>query len=194
MLSSFLVADVTYSRPMNMQRRRMVRAKFVRRKRKSKSHRLENQRIMNNSEENKELPDSLRKIIDAFQLVPEPAQRYKQLLFLAQKLEPFENVLKVDANKVPGCVSQVWVSVDAKEKKFYFSADSDSQLTKGLAALLVRGLSGNSAEDILSISPSFVSMLGLQQTLTPSRTNGFVNMLELMQAKTKEMQRRIEQN
>lgn len=89
---------------------------------------------------------------------------------------------------------QVWVSVDAKEKKFYFSADSDSQLTKGLAALLVRGLSGNSAEDILSISPSFVSMLGLQQTLTPSRTNGFVNMLELMQAKTKEMQRRIEQN
>lgn len=75
---------------MNMQRRRMVRAKFVRRKRKSKSHRLENQRIMNNSEENKELPDSLRKIIDAFQLVPEPAQRYKQLLFLAQKLEPFE--------------------------------------------------------------------------------------------------------
>jgi len=69
MLSSFLVADVTCSRPMNMQRRRMVRAKFVRRKRKSKSHRLENQRIMNNSEENKELPDSLRKIIDAFQLV-----------------------------------------------------------------------------------------------------------------------------
>lgn len=107
MLSSFLVVDVTCSRPMNMQRRRMVRAKFVRRKRKSKSHRLENQRIMNNSEENKELPDSLRKIIDAFQLVPEPAQRYKQLLFLAQKLEPFENVLKVDANKVPGCVSQV---------------------------------------------------------------------------------------
>ena len=53
-----------------MQRRRkMVRAKIVRRKRKAKSHRLENQRIMNNSEENKELPDSLRKIIDAFQLV-----------------------------------------------------------------------------------------------------------------------------
>lgn len=182
-----------YSSQMHMQGRK-ASTQIIRRNRKLKSIRLENKQIMNNSKENNELPDSLRKIIVSFQLVPEPAQRYKQLLFLAQKLEPFENVLKVDANKVPGCVSQVWVSAEVKEKKYYFSADSDSQLTKGLAALLVRGLSGNSAEDILSISPTFISMLGLQQTLTPSRTNGFLNMLELMKEKTKELQRNVEQN
>lgn len=95
-----------YSSQMHMQGRK-ASTQIIRRNRKLKSIRLENKQIMNNSKENNELPDSLRKIIVSFQLVPEPAQRYKQLLFLAQKLEPFENVLKVDANKVPGCVSQV---------------------------------------------------------------------------------------
>lgn len=64
-----------------------------------------------------------------------------------------------------------------------FEADSDSALTKGLAALLVLGLSGASAEVISGIPPEFVQLLGLKQSLTPSRNNGFLNMLKLMQRK-----------
>ena len=87
------------------------------------------------------LPANLKKIVSAFQMVPDAMQRYKQLLFFAAKLKDFPEDARVDENKVPGCVSQVWVVPRIEDDKVYFVADSDSQLTKGLAALLVEGLS-----------------------------------------------------
>ncbi len=133
-----------------------------------------------------DLPANLRKIVGAFQMVPDPMQRYKQLLFFAAKLRPFPEDQRVEENKVPGCVSQVWVVPRIEDDLVYFSADSDSQLTKGLAALLVEGLSGASPKEIMAVEPDFVELLGLGQSLTPSRTNGFMNMLRLMQKKTLE--------
>lgn len=118
----------------------------------------------------------------------EPLQRYKQLLFFATKLEPLPGEDHTVENKVKGCVSQVWVCPRlADDGKIYWRADSDSQLTKGLAALLVQGLSGCTPEEIVRIQPEFIAMLGLQQSLTPSRNNGFLNMFKLMQAKALEL-------
>ena len=68
--------------------------------------------------------------------------------------------------------------------KIYWHADSDSQLTKGLAALLVLGLSGCTPGEILSVQPTFIELLGLKQSLTPSRNNGFLNMFLKMQKLT----------
>lgn len=132
------------------------------------------------------LPANLKKIVSAFQMVPDAMQRYKQLLFFAAKLKDFPEEARVDENKVPGCVSQVWVVPRIEDDKVYFVADSDSQLTKGLAALLVTGLSGATPKEIMAVEPDFVELLGLGQSLTPSRTNGFMNMLRLMQKKTLE--------
>lgn len=80
---------------------------------------------------------------------------------------------------------QVWVKPEVKEDgKIYWQADSDSQLTKGLAALLVLGLSGCTPAEILSVQPTFIELLGLKQSLTPSRSNGFLNMFLKMQKLT----------
>ncbi|WIA42083.1 hypothetical protein OEZ86_009360 [Tetradesmus obliquus] len=132
-----------------------------------------------------DLPGSLQKIVGSFQMVPDPMARYKQLLFYAAKLPPMAVEQHQPENKVEGCVSQVWVVPELRDDgKVYWTADSDSQLTKGLAALLVLGLSGCSPAEILSVQPGFIEMLGLKQSLTPSRNNGFLNMFLKMQKLT----------
>jgi len=132
-----------------------------------------------------DLPQSLQKIVMAFQMVPDPMARYKQLLFFATKLPAMPEEEHVPENKVEGCVSQVWVCPEvADDGTVQWRADSDSQLTKGLAALLVNGLSGCTPEEIVRVDPSFIEMLGLQGALTPSRNNGFLNMFRLMQKKS----------
>ncbi|KAK9057169.1 hypothetical protein SSX86_024536 [Deinandra increscens subsp. villosa] len=132
-----------------------------------------------------ELPQKLQQIIRLFQSVQDPRAKYEQLLFYGKNLKPLETQFKTDVNKVKGCVSQVWLRAyfDSDNKNVIFEADSDSVLTKGLAALLVQGLSGHTVQEILKVSPDFIVLLGLQQSLTPSRNNGFLNMLKLMQKK-----------
>ena len=130
------------------------------------------------------LPSNLQSLVGAFQMVPDPMARYKQLLFMAQKLPAMDDVHKVDQNKVEGCVSQVWVIVNLDEDgKLKLEADSDSQLTKGLAALLCKGLTGATPDEVVTLEPTFIEQLGLKQSLTPSRSNGFLNMFRLIQKK-----------
>ncbi|XP_009781684.1 sufE-like protein 1, chloroplastic/mitochondrial [Nicotiana tabacum] len=131
-----------------------------------------------------ELPPKLQEIVKLFQAVEQPKAKYEQLLFYGKNLNPLDAKYKTTENKVQGCVSQVWVrAYFDSEKNVIFEADSDSVLTKGLAALLVLGLSGRPVEEIIKVSPDFAVLLGLQQSLTPSRNNGFLNMLKLMQKK-----------
>ncbi|KAB2607285.1 sufE-like protein [Pyrus ussuriensis x Pyrus communis] len=135
-----------------------------------------------------DLPPKLQEIVKLFQSVEVPKAKYEQLLFYGKNLKPLDDRFKTKQNKVEGCVSQVWVRAYLdSDKNVFFEADSDSVLTKGLAALLVGGLSGRQVDEVLRVSPDFAVLLGLQQSLTPSRNNGFVNMLRLMQRKAKEL-------
>lgn len=79
----------------------------------------------------------------------------------------------------------MWISVRIANGIVTISADSDSQLTKGLAALIVEGLSGTSVQSVLDVPLDFIEGFGLKQSLTPSRTNGFRNMLQLVKDKVK---------
>ncbi|XP_010539343.1 PREDICTED: sufE-like protein 1, chloroplastic/mitochondrial [Tarenaya hassleriana] len=143
----------------------------------------------------KELPPELQEIVNLFRSVQEPKAKYEQLLFYGKNLKPLDAQFKTRENKVQGCVSQVWVrAFFDEERNVVFEADSDSVLTKGLAALLVQGLSGRPVPEILRVTPDFAVLLGFQQSLTPSRNNGFLNMLKLMQKKALQLAVEAEEN
>ena len=134
------------------------------------------------------LPDALARIVERFQRHSDPKRRYEQLLWYAKRLPEFPDTDKVAENKVPGCVSQVYITAQLAEGKVSFQGDSDSQLVKGLVALLVEGLSGLTPTEVTSVSPDFIQDTGLNVSLTPSRANGFYNIFQMMKKKALESQ------
>jgi cysteine desulfuration protein SufE len=129
------------------------------------------------------LPDSLAKVVNRFERLSEPKRRYELLIWFAKRLPELEDTARIPENKVQGCTSQVFVTAGLEDEKIYFAGDSDSQLVKGLVALLVEGLSGLPPEVVSSLSPEFIQTTGLNVSLTPSRSNGFYNIFRAMQLK-----------
>ncbi|AFZ52993.1 SufE family protein [Cyanobacterium aponinum UTEX 3222] len=126
-------------------------------------------------------PEKLDKIVQKFKRRDNPKQKYEQLLWYAQKLEPMPETEKTPENKVSGCVSQVYITSTLDQGKIFYQGDSDAQLVKGLVAFLIAGLNGLTPQEIITLTPDFIEETGLQVSLTPSRANGFINIFKKMQ-------------
>ena len=135
---------------------------------------------------------------DAFSSISDEKTRHKQLLYMASKLPPVDDAIRNDNNLVPGCLSTVHVDATVTTREgdgaplIQYVGDSDGLLTKGLLALLIRGLSGCTPEEIEKVSPEFVKVAKISQTLTPGRNNGFLNMLAVMKRKAFEAVEKID--
>jgi cysteine desulfuration protein SufE len=125
---------------------------------------------------------ALDQIVQKLRGSSDPKRRYEYVLWLARKLEPLPEEFRQDAFKVKGCVSQVFVVGQLVEGRLHWQGDSDAQITKGLLALLITGLEGLTPEQVQGLDPAFLAETGLQASLTPSRANGFLNILRMMQA------------
>lgn len=139
------------------------------------------------------LTPELEMMTNAFGSIPDEKTRHKQLLYMASKLPPVDDAIRIPENKVPGCLSTVHVdcALESKEGEggdlvVNYVGDSDGLLTKGLLALLIRGMSGCTAEQINAVDPKFIQAAKISQTLTPGRNNGFLNMLAVMKKKATE--------
>jgi cysteine desulfuration protein SufE len=127
----------------------------------------------------------LDQIVERLKSTADPKRRYEYVLWLAKKLQPLPEEFRTDAFKVKGCVSQVYVVGQLVDGKLHWQGDSDAAITKGLLALLIEGLEGLDPATAAAIDASVLAETGLQASLTPSRANGFLNILRLMQAQAK---------
>ena len=106
-------------------------------------------------------------------------ERYRYIIQLGRQLKAMDSSLKTEENQVRGCQSQVWMVTQLNgEGKLEFVADSEALIVKGLLSLLIRTYSGSSCEDILSSSIQFISDLGLDHHLSPSRSNGIYSIIK----------------
>lgn len=118
-------------------------------------------------------------LIEEFSKMTDWEDRYRLIIELGKNLKDMSDDLKIEANKVKGCQSQVWLHASlSSEGKIQFVGDSDSVLVKGLVALLIRVYSNSNPSDILNTPPEFLKQLGFEGNLSPSRANGLNSMLK----------------
>ena len=127
-----------------------------------------------------EIQDVQNRIIKEFSLFEDWTERYKYIIKHGDKLETLPEEDRVKNNLVKGCQSQVWLTAELKGDKVHFKADSDAAITKGLVSLMVRLYSDQTPEEIISVNPDFISKIGMQQHLSPTRANGLASMVKQM--------------
>ena len=124
----------------------------------------------------------LNELADEFDLIglPTDPERYGYLMELGRKLEPLSDIERSDANKVRGCASQVWLVTDPQAGGVVrFRGDSDSDIVRGLVAILIRLYSDRAPKEVLAfdIKAAF-DRLGFSGAITAQRSNGFFSMVE----------------
>ena len=134
----------------------------------------------------KETYIKLFKQVDKLRNSDDPKRKYEYILWLGKNLKVPNNNILVQENKVKGCVSEVFVKAFFIEGKLYWEGYSDALITKGLLAFLISGMNELTPKEVVNINSKFIEDTGLKASLTPSRSNGFLNILLKMKSQAYE--------
>ena len=144
-------------------------------------------------------------IIEEFSGFDDWMDKYQLLIDLGNEQEPLEEKYKTEQNLIDGCQSRVWLVADYVKETgdgsqetgdrsletgdrsqetgvILFRAESDALIVKGIVALLIRVLSGHTAQEILDADLYFIEEIGLKEHLSPTRSNGLVAMVKQMRS------------
>jgi cysteine desulfuration protein SufE len=131
-------------------------------------------------------PQDIQDMIDDFAFLSDWEERYMHVIDLGKALPPLSETEKNDANKVKGCVSQVWLVSETDsgdDPVLTFRGDSDAHIVKGLVAVTLQIFSGRKASMINTLDASAIlKELDLEEHLSPQRSNGLKAMIGRIKA------------
>jgi len=119
-------------------------------------------------------------IIDEFQNFEDWMDKYNYIIEMGRECPKIDEKNKNDNHLIAGCQSRVWLSAEYSNGLVYYKADSDAVITKGIAYLLIRILSGQKPQDIIEADLGFIDKIGLKEHLSPTRSNGLLAMIKQM--------------
>ena len=125
----------------------------------------------------KTINEITREIIAEFGSFATVDEKYAHLFEIGDRLPIMDSQLKIDANKVQGCQSDLWFDLNYQDGRFLLRADSDSMVIKGIAALLVRIVENCPPAEVQQLSLDFVDRLHIWK-LASERNNGLMAMLK----------------
>ncbi len=128
---------------------------------------------------------TLDELLEDFEFLTDWQDRYQYIIELGDELTPMPDELKTEETRVQGCVSNVWLVPEVRggvPPTLRFLADSDSQIVRGLVAILVMLCSDRTADQICQLDlEGIFNRLELRRHLSRSRSNGFYSMIQRIQ-------------
>ena len=126
----------------------------------------------------KTIIEEQKDLIEEFSFFDSWEDKYEHIIDMGKKLDMLPDKYHTKEFKVEGCVSEVFLIPKKNKNLLNLQADSNSVITRGLIAMLLRIYSDRMPEDIIDNPPEFIDKVGLGVHLTPSRTNGLYSMVE----------------
>lgn len=121
-------------------------------------------------------------LIKRFTHFANPKDRYRYLIDMGKKLQNMDESYQTDENRIHGCQSNVWISIEEHDGRLYMQAKSDAAIVSGLIALLLRIYNGRTPKEVVTAPLEFLGKIGLLQQLSPNRSTGLYHMIKRIQS------------
>ncbi len=122
---------------------------------------------------------AFEEIVEDFEFLEDWEDRYRHVIELGKVMDPLDEALKVPANKVDGCASQVWLFPKIDGGTFRFDGESDAMIVRGLIAVLRALYNDLPVAQVGGVdAQAELSRLGLQDHLSAQRSNGVRAMIQ----------------
>ena len=132
-------------------------------------------------------PQQLAELIEDFQSIEDRMERLEYVFDLASEVNELPTDQWNDVTRIQGCQSEAHIRVDIDENNVSLFSGADSKLVQGLMGILTIAIDGQPLDIALSLTPEFAVEMGILNSLSPSRSNGFRNMFDKVMNELKEM-------
>jgi len=130
----------------------------------------------------------IKEIREMFLVFDDPMDKYIQIIELGKKNTGIPNENKNNSNKIFGCASLAWVIVKKNNNTYNISIDSDTFIVKGLLSILKHIIDGSTIKQINTLDiKSLLCEIGLDNSITSQRTNGFLSALTKIKEEVREL-------
>ena len=118
------------------------------------------------------IEEKKKELLETLELIGDEHERLSFIVDLGKDAAELPSEYRQETFRIEGCTSNLWLFPSHVNGHCHFAVDSDSSITKGIAAMLATLYDGHPPEEILANPPDFLADAGVPQLLSPNRRNG----------------------
>lgn len=128
------------------------------------------------------LSRKLSELADELAAIDDVHERLSLVVDRSRRTPPLPPEDRIEANRVRGCVSVVWLVSEYREGRCHFRGDAESPVVRGLVLFLCEFFSDLPPQVIAAAEVDPLDALGLAHNLSPTRSNGLAAVRQAMRA------------